>query len=778
MSDITLSISNGACVVVGATGPASKVVTENPTQILEGPQGSTGATGPAGPAGGPSGPVGATGIQGATGPGGGPTGPSGATGIQGATGIGSTGATGLTGLTGPSGPIGFQGNTGSTGPIGPRGATGIQGATGPAGGATGATGVGQTGSTGATGPAGGPTGATGATGPIGPSGATGSGATGSTGAVGATGASGYDGGQGSTGPSGPRGATGIQGATGVQGATGSGATGATGPSGGIGPTGPQGIPGEVAAQGATGATGIQGATGPAGSNGAPGPAGLQGSGSDGATGATGPSGPSGFPGPPPEDLPDNPINLSAISIEKGIIVSWEAPADSLSQQICSYELFLYKRISVSPFVQLVDSTSVGSCEYSYTFENVKTLPLFQGTENPYIIAVRSSNIIGKSVGGGCSFDIEGICISSNSTTKHLPPTITSATKQQLQQCSFGSTPGLNITLVIDPEIEVGSGFTNDIKIWKNGTSEPSDDFPTASGISLSYFAPLTAGSYNIRARTVVGDVKTDYSVPIIATSCEVPLPPININYSTAVSDSGLPYITFTWTNSGQIAGNCPTNSYAAYVEDPNGNTILTNVGKVTALYKSTATTFTTSYFTTKVHKGTYNNFFRVYFTAINDVGESCVKDIGIYVDAPLYCKTYADEIVPCSGNNIINFNDQVYFNKDDALATFECDNLSVFKGDNFKIELTNDTLNGAVVKATSGTKYFNLSPFTGFHLNNGKSQVDLTYSELYINSFGEGSCRLQPGAVILKGNAYKRYPLSVCGDGGSFKTIYVLASET
>ena len=45
MSDITLSISNGTCVVVGATGPSANVVASQGGQILQGPQGPSGATG-------------------------------------------------------------------------------------------------------------------------------------------------------------------------------------------------------------------------------------------------------------------------------------------------------------------------------------------------------------------------------------------------------------------------------------------------------------------------------------------------------------------------------------------------------------------------------------------------------------------------------------------------------------------------------------------------------------------------------------------------------------
>jgi hypothetical protein len=781
MSDITLSISNGACVVVGATGPSSKVVTENPTQILEGAQGPTGATGPAGPAGsagGPSGATGATGITGATGPGGGPTGSTGATGTSGATGVGATGLTGLTGLTGPSGPSGTQGATGPTGSTGLRGPSGATGPQGPAGGATGATGVGLTGATGPQGPPNGATGATGSTGPIGATGVGSTGATGITGATGLAGPSGYNGGAGATGSTGPRGATGIQGATGTQGATGSGATGATGL---IGPTGPSGMPGTAAAQGGTGATGEIGATGikgATGETGASGSAGVEGPAGEGSTGATGPTGPSGFPGPPPETLPDNPINLSVASIEDGIIVSWEAPVDSLSQQICSYELAVYKRLQYVPPLELIKSASIGSCDYTYTFHDVPYLPLFEGTEFPYIVEVRSSNAIGQSTSGETEFGLNGAIIPANAKFKLLPPTITGITKRQLHQCTFSGTPGLDFVLALDPALgDLQNNATNDIKIWKAGTLEPSDDSPFLSGVGLLCFAELSAGMYNIRARTNLNDGVSisKYSTAILVQSCEVPNPPQDISYTTSYSDSGLPVISFSWIEGDAKEDNCSTTSYSVYVEDPNGNYPLANVGNTLLLFNGNSLGLTTSYFGGLVQSGTTH--FRTYFTARNEVGESCSSQLLFTIQSSDHCKFYADRLLPCSVQKVVNINDMAYFgNGGGNRSDIDCTTLRAYSGNN-EVVIKNDSLNGGSIRGSSDNSYFNLNPKTGFHLNSGSGLADLTTSELYINNNGVTG-RFQTTAVVLNDKIYTRYPLSVCDSGNNFKTIYVLASET
>jgi hypothetical protein len=783
MSDITLSISNGACVVIGATGPSPTIVTENPTQILEGPKGSTGATGAVGPAGGPSGATGSTGITGATGPGGGPTGPTGLTGATGPTGsTGAIGPIGSTGIIGGIGPIGATGPLGATGPIGLRGFTGATGIQGPAGGATGATGIGQTGATGLTGPAGGPTGATGSTGSTGPIGATGSGATGSTGIIGATGATGVIGATGAVGPTGLRGATGA-GATGPIGATGSGATGLRGPTGATGlggATGPQGIPGTAAAMGATGATGAIGSTG---IRGATGPAGLQGDkGDKGDGGLQGPSGPSGFPGPAPSGLPDCPINITSYSTDRAIIVNWEAHPDAASQQVCSYKVSLYN----SSTYELIQEDTISSCYLSHSFLGI--LPL---QPSGYAIRIWAVNAIGKSELFTNLTQIQPSYVPS-------PPHIVSTIKTKIPiQCSSG-TPSVRIIWAEDSFIASDSGWINDIKIWRSGASEPNDNSPMASGLPLEYTATLATGLYNarVRSRNPSLGIKSDYSQAISFYSAGLPPQQTNLQAVNGTNvSSGTPFITITWDDVS-IEGT-PNTAYTVYVVPPiegDWNYILPEIGKVIRVYHGPQNGFSTTFFNQYVNRQIAQ--FQYYVTANNEVGESCVAGGVADVNPQNFCGTIADSIEPCSVrettitpvviNRILNVNrGSNQSGQGSGLgvdATLARGNGYVTVNSiNGEVSILTDQYGGKVAGVSSDhANQFSLNGSGGLNVQKGDQFATFNTEGLFIGNRTPGASggftQLTKDTIYINTLPFRPFPLTICDETNGIVTIYVLAS--
>jgi hypothetical protein len=307
--------------------PTLDEVTEEDTDVGQGPQGPQGPIGLTGPAGspGPRGEVGPQGVQGIQGN----VGPQGIQGPVGLTGpAGPTGPQGPQGIQGEVGPQGVQGPQGVVGPEGPQGVQGEVGPQGPQGNSIQLKGsvenvidlptadnvqgdlylVTSTGngyvwngtSWDDAGPIRGPQGETGPTGPQGPRGAQGlAGANGSTGAQGPQGPQGVQGVQGEVGPEGPEGPAGPQGVQGV-----------AGPAGATGPQGPAGLDGKTVRSGPTNpnsSTGVDGdfyintATnvifGPKAGGSWPSGVSIVGpqgpAGTNGATGATGPQGPTG-----------------------------------------------------------------------------------------------------------------------------------------------------------------------------------------------------------------------------------------------------------------------------------------------------------------------------------------------------------------------------------------------------------------------------------------------------------------------------------------------------
>jgi hypothetical protein len=538
-----------------------------------------------------------------------------------------------------------------------------------------------------------------------------------------------------------------------------------------GATGPQGISGEAAAMGATGSTGIRGEDGPAGIAGDKGDRGDR--------GIQGPSGPSGFPGPAPDDLPSEPVNISAVLIDKGIIVSWSAPESAISMQICSYKVELLNNYTRA----LIQSASISSCYFSYTFSNI--LPIVNTfPPNGYRIRVRSINAIGESLNFAELTDVQPFF-------SPAPPTVTSVTKNKMSQCrgnAQNESPSVKITWTEDSLISDDPGWRTDAKIWKAGDPEPSNDNPMATGLGLDYTPSLQGGLYNLRLRSYNAGLsaKTDYSSILPFTACDIPNPPTSVQ-ATNMGGGKAPYVQISWAKGEEVAG-CEVKRYSVYTDAVDGgNYYLSQYGMgVTVLYTGTSTSISTQFFNNAARGN--DTSFRAFITAWNDVGESCYATVIITIEKDVvYCGGFFNTIDACDESNngpVVIAGSTTITSDRGQSSTSVGINVSPTKGSSNStitatsskgdVSLFSDATTGGKVRGTTSTGSFSLNE--GLHTQFGDKFVDLTVNELYFGNT-DSFARIRPDSITINKKIYRPYSLTVCDAQNHIKTIQVLACD-